>query len=175
MDLRIAVGSVVIITMLFSATSLMADDLELVQERPKPEDFSLVDLNGKNHQLSDYLGSVVLVSFWATWCPQCVWEMPLLQSLAKDLGNARFILLAVNVGEQRQRVRNFVDRYSIEFPVLLDTDLATYTKWPVLGLPTSLVIDREGRIVYKAVGAIEWMDPDNLSKIESLLTSNISQ
>lgn len=146
-----------------------ADELESVDGQPKTEDFSLLDLDSDPHRLSDYRGSVVLVSFWATWCPQCIWEMPVLQILSNMLPKGKFVILAVNVGEKRETVQSFVEQHSLTFPVLLDHDLETYKKWPVLGVPASFLIDRQGKIVYTVVGAIEWTGPDNLAKIKKLI------
>ena len=134
-----------------------------------PSDFSLLDLSGNAHRLSAYSGSVVLVCFWATWCPQCIWEMPSLQAITNSFAEEPFIVLAINVGEEKQAAQEFAERYRLTFPVLLDADLDTYKKWPVLGVPASFIIDQQGLIVYTVVGAIEWTNPGTRKKIRDLI------
>ena len=163
---------VLLFTFLCWTSALAADELEAVTDQPEPESFSLLDVEGELHRLSDYRGFVVLVSFWATWCPQCIWEMPSLQSLSDTLPKGEFVVLAVNVGEERKTVKTFVQQNSITFPVLLDQDLETYKKWPVLGVPASFLIDGHGRLAYTIVGAIEWTNPKTLSKLEQLVANN---
>ena len=106
------------------------------------------------------------MSFWATWCPECTFEMPSLEALSNTLPKNQFIILAVSVGEKKNLVRPFVERNNLTFLVLLDHDLKAYQNWPVLGLPTSFLIDRRGKIIYSVVGATEWT---HLSKIQALI------
>ena len=117
---------------------------------------------------------MVLVSFWATWCPECIWEMPSLHALSNRLRSEKFVILAVNVGEERQLIQSFVEKSRITFAVLLDEDLEAYKEWPVLGIPTSYVIDRKGRIAYKVVGAIEWTHSEVFSAITGLINRGYS-
>jgi len=154
----------------FTIDASPADELEPVANPTEAEDFSLIDLDGQTHQLSGYAGRVVLVSFWATWCPECIFEMPSLEALSHALRDHEFIILAINVGEEQQRVQSFAEQHNLTFPILLDHDLGTYTKWPVLGVPASFVINQRGKIVYSVIGAIEWTNPATLLKIRALST-----
>lgn len=74
----------------------------------------------------------MLVTFWASWCPQCLWEMPTMEHLWKSLRDEGLILLGINVGEDPKSVAAFTDSNDLSFPVLLDTDLAVYKQWPLL-------------------------------------------
>jgi peroxiredoxin len=154
----------------FTICALAADTLEPVANQTEAEDFSLIDLDGQTHQLTGYAGKVVLVSFWATWCPECIFEMPSLEALLRTLPDHEFTILAINVGEEHRQVQSFAEQHNLTFPILLDHDLATYTKWPVLGLPTSFVVNQRGKIVYSVIGAIEWTTPETISKIRALST-----
>ena len=131
--------------------------------------FELEDLNGHIHRLSDYQGKVVLVNFWASWCPPCIQEIPSMQRLAKSLRNRPFEIVAINVSEQKQRVKYQSKRINMTFTVLLDTEGKTFQHWQAKILPTSFIVDRKGRIRYLAQGPLEW-DSDEVSAIiEKLL------
>ena len=131
--------------------------------------FELEDVNGHIHRLSDYQGKVVLVNFWASWCPPCIQEIPSMQRLAKSLHNKPFEIVAINVSEQKQRVLYQSKRINMTFTVVLDTEGKTFQHWQAKILPTSFIVDRKGRIRYLAQGPLEW-DSDEVSAIiEKLL------
>jgi peroxiredoxin len=165
------VSWVVLLLAFFTTCASVADELEPVADQPAAEDFSLIDLDGQAHQLSAYAGKVVLVSFWATWCPECIFEMPSLEALSNTLPDHEFIILAINVGEDQKLVRSFAEQHNLTFPILLDHNLAAYKKWPVLGVPTSFVINQSGKIVYSVIGALDWTNPVTVSKIRAYLHS----
>ena len=147
-----------------------ADDLTPFSIEGALPDFTLLDNKGSEIRLSDYRGQVVLVTFWALWCPQCLWEMPSLERLWQGLQREGLMLLAVNVGEDAATVAVFNDNNNLSFPVLLDSDLAVYTAWPLLGLPTSFLLDRNGKPAYRAVGALDWQDPGVVAIVRDLLS-----
>jgi peroxiredoxin len=136
---------------------------------PQPWPLTLPDLAGKQHQLADYRGRVVLINFWASWCPPCVKEMPSLQELQRRLRDRPFTLLAVNMAEAANLVREFLKTHDLDFTVLLDADGTALKQWKVMAFPTSFVLDKQGRIRYALFGSIEWMEPDALNKLDELL------
>jgi thiol-disulfide isomerase/thioredoxin len=135
------------------------------------KDFSLNDMDGKPHRLSDLRGKVVLVNFWATWCPPCRREMPSMQRAHDALKGHDFVMLAVNVGEDVETIFGFTFATGVEltFPILLDRDSAVTSAWPVRALPTSFLIDRDGRAVFRAVGGRDWDDPGLIGAIRELV------
>ena len=132
-------------------------------------DFSLEDLKGESHTLADYRGKVVAVNFWASWCPPCIQEMPGMQRLQKTLADEAFAMLPVNVGEKKYKVWKFVKLINFTVPVLLDTDSETFAAWDVSVLPTSFLLDKEGRVRYRAQGDLEWDSEEVVSIIEELI------
>jgi len=138
-------------------------------ERPPAPDFTLEDMDGNSHSLSDYRGQAVIVNFWATWCPPCREEMPSMQRGWEQVRDEDIALLAVNVGETADQIFVFTADYPVEFPLLLDRDGSVTDDWPVKGLPTTFVVDPEGRIVYRAVGGRAWDDPALLDQVRSLV------
>lgn len=115
--------------------------------RPAP-DFTLQTADGAQVRLSDLRGRVVLLNFWATWCPPCKAEMPDLNALHQEHGQARnFIVLGINNEEAQHEVETFARRNDIRFPLALDLDGAvTASRYGVRGLPTSIIVDRDGAI-----------------------------
>ena len=134
-----------------------------------PPPLSLSDLDGKKHNLSDYRGKVVVINFWATWCGPCAKEMPAFETLAERLSGERFALLTVNFGEKADRIKPFLKKIGVDVPVLLDPDMGTSKAWAKSGLPTTYVIDAEGKIRYQVLGVMEWDAPQVEARIRELL------
>ena len=149
-----------------------AQTMTPVADRPAAPDFALKDVDGKRHRLSENRGKVVLVNFWATWCPPCRREMPSMQRAWTQLKGENFEMLAVNVGEDEDTIFGFTFSTGVEltFPILLDRDAQVIKVWSVIALPTSFIVDPQGRIVYRAVGGREWDDPELLKKIRELMS-----
>jgi thiol-disulfide isomerase/thioredoxin len=137
---------------------------------PTPSTLLLPDLEGRMHDLSDYRGRVVLVNFWASWCPPCVHEMPSLQRLKHKLSGQPFTILAINMAEDDRIVRTFLrDKVRVDFTVLLDADGETLKRWKVFVFPTSFVIGPDGSIRYGAYGELPWDEEPALGIIQALL------
>jgi thiol-disulfide isomerase/thioredoxin len=126
----------------------------------------LPDTDDKVVDLAQYRGKVVLVNFWATWCPPCRKEFPSLGRVRKLFKPADFEVLAVNVGEDPDAVFSFTG--ITEFPVLFDRDSKTMASWPVKGLPTTFLIDRQGRLAFRATGGREFDDAEIVATINQL-------
>lgn len=138
-------------------------------DKPFPApDFRLKSDDGKEYRLSDFRGQVVVLNFWATWCPPCRYEMPSLERARKAVHGQGIVILAVNVGEDETTVFAFTGRYPVNFPLLLDRDGAVVRQYPVIGLPTTYVIDPRGRVTHRAVGGREWDDPALLDQLRRL-------
>ena len=134
---------------------------------PSAPTLRLEDLDGQVVDLASYRGRVVLVNFWATWCPPCRAEFPSLGRVRHLFSPSDFEVIAVNVGEEAETVFSFAG--SPEFPVLFDTNSQTMATWPVKGLPTTFLVDRQGRLALKATGGREFDDPLIVNLIKGLL------
>ncbi|MGQ9682583.1 MAG: TlpA family protein disulfide reductase [Anaerolineae bacterium] len=132
-------------------------------------DFVLHDLAGEPHALSDYTGQVVLLNFWATWCGPCRAELPDLVQAQKTYGSHGFTVVAVNLGEPRERVRAFAEQHGITFPVLLDGYGTTDSKFMTRAIPTSVVLDRDGVVRKIVMGSL---DGDSLASLIEPLLAN---
>lgn len=108
-------------------------------------DFTAVDLAGRKWHLKELKGKVVLVNFWATWCPPCRKEMPDLEQLSMEFAAQGLVVLAFS-DETEERVRPFLERQKITYPVLLDPESKLHKAFRVEGIPKSFVFDREGKL-----------------------------
>jgi thiol-disulfide isomerase/thioredoxin len=132
-------------------------------------ELTLNDLDGKQLDLGQYRGKVVILNFWATWCTPCIKEMPSLQRLADNLAGEKFALLTVNFGESEKQIAPFIEKLGVRFPVLLDRDMNATRAWVDKGLPTTYVIDRQQRIRYQVLGDLEWDAAAVEARIRQLL------
>jgi thiol-disulfide isomerase/thioredoxin len=133
--------------------------------------FELTTLDGKVVQSSELAGKVVLVNFWATWCGPCKEEMPSLARLQKQLDPAHFVLLTVTTDLQRQGIAHFLSQLGVSLPVLFDEDQDVSRSFMVRGLPTTIVIARDGTLVGRAVGPRAWDSPEAVAVIRQVMES----
>tara|TARA_B100000745_G_scaffold290259_1_gene229048 strand:- start:30 stop:536 length:507 start_codon:yes stop_codon:yes gene_type:complete len=131
---------------------------------------ALVDIRGVEHALEQYRGKVVVVNFWATWCPPCVEELPSLESAWQRYRQQGLVVLAVS-GEERDVVTSFLERLpsDITFPVLIDGDMKSGNRWQIRGLPTTVVVDRSGDVHWRAEGQLDFSASDVNKKLLALL------
>jgi len=156
---------------LLAAEKIPAQTLFEVAARPQAPDFQLEDMDGKKRHLADLRGKVVLVNFWATWCPPCRREMPSIERLSHVLKGTDFEILAVNVAENLDTVFSFTGTLDPipTFAIVFDTDSSVLKAWPVMGLPTTFILNKQGRIVYRAVGGRDFDDLAILAQIRGLI------
>lgn len=146
--------------------------LQLIPLPGKPAfiDFTLDDLEGRKTSLSDFRGKVVLLNFWATWCPPCKAEMPGMEKLYQTFkDNPDFVMLAVDSQEEASVVRKFIADNQYHFKVLLDSDGQVNARYSVQAIPTTYLIDRQGRVIAGKAGAHDWATPEVAQAIRDLL------
>jgi DsbE subfamily thiol:disulfide oxidoreductase len=117
-------------------------------------DFVLPRLDGKVQQLSNYRGKVVMLNLWATWCPPCIAEMPLLNELANDYAGQGLSIVGIAGDENADDVHDFVQETPLGFDVLLDPHGAVGTEYGITGYPETFLIDREGKLLAKFIGPL---------------------
>jgi peroxiredoxin len=144
-----------------SADTLVVQPAELNHAAP---DLTLRDLEGKLVSLTDYRGQVILVNNWATWCPPCRAEMPVLEAYYQANRQKGFVILAIEAGDPVEEVRAFVRQYGLSFPVLLDPEGHSLAAFNNPALPNTYIIDRQGRVRLAWTGAV------NQKALETFLT-----
>ncbi|WP_304795079.1 TlpA disulfide reductase family protein [Lacisediminimonas sp.] len=134
-----------------------------------PQALSLADLAGKTVDLKSLKGQVVLLNFWATWCEPCRDEMPAMNRLQQKFGARGFKVIAVNLGESRGRIEQFLRTTPVDFLILRDDDSSVSKAWRVRVLPASFLVDRNGMLRYQLVGEAKWDEPSLQAPILELL------
>jgi peroxiredoxin len=143
---------------------------------PKAEiaatEFTLKTLDGKDVSLASYRGSLVFLSFWATWCGPCKQELPSVQALYDTLKAKGFTIMAVDVMETGKTVADFARTNRLTFPVLLDVDGRVGGEYDARSIPTNYIIDRKGKILARIVGydGTPWNNPERVALFEKLLS-----
>jgi peroxiredoxin len=133
---------------------------------------TLEDLKGQKVDLKSFKGKVIFLNFWATWCGPCKEEMPTMETLYRQFKDRNFVFLTISVDyEGSKPVREFIGRNRYTFPVLVDQKSETLDIFEVTRIPTTFVIDKQGKMLGKAIGPRNW----NSSEIVSYLTQLISQ
>jgi peroxiredoxin len=126
---------------------------------PAP-DFSFPDLDGKIVSLSDYKGKLVLLNIWATWCRPCVSEMPSMEKLYNKFKKEDFEILAVSIDTKGKKVvAPFMELHNLSFKALLDTQGTIQEAYRTTGIPESFIIDKNGVIIKKVIGPLNWSAP----------------
>ena len=117
--------------------------------------FTLQDLKGNEVSISDFQGKKVFINFWATWCPNCKVEMPHMQTIWKELGE-EVVVVAVDIGESKDTVNKYIDKEGYTFKVLLDEENEIAGKFGVTAVPTSILLDENGNLIYGVRGAMTY-------------------
>jgi len=149
----------------------MSPDIFPVEVGSRIPAFTAVDLaTGDSVPLSRYEGNVVLLNIWATWCEPCRVEMPSMQQLYRDLGPAGLKIVAVSIDQaDPQLVKDFQRQYGLTFDILQDRSRAIERVFQTTGVPESFVLNKEGRIVKKVIGAHDWASVANQELVRRLL------
>jgi thiol-disulfide isomerase/thioredoxin len=146
------------------AKALEALGLTVFSEAKAVPDFTAAMIGGGKQSLSSLKGRLVLLNFWATWCPPCRQEMPSIQRLSDRMKGRNFAVLAVDVSEGEKTVRDFLTKNGFSYPVALDENGSISGNFVGRGIPTTYLIGRDGKAIAGIIGSREW-DTVEVSKI----------
>jgi thiol-disulfide isomerase/thioredoxin len=132
------------------------------------EDFQVSDLSGAVKSRASVKGKVVLLNFWATWCPPCKAEIPGIEALSRSMKGKSFEVFAVNLGDDPKTVKSFVADNKISFPVYLDPRNLLSRTYASQGIPTTYLLDKQGRFIAGIVGGYDYTKPELKVLLEEL-------
>ena len=164
-------GKILVIAVLVVGAILVA----LRQRQPRPvvigeaaPGFRLPGLTSGSISLKTYHRQVVVLNFWATWCPPCVEETPSLVKFAEEMRGQHVEVIGVSVDQDRSAVESFARRFHIPYPVALDPDQAVSSLYGTFKFPETYILDRNGKVAEKVIGATNWDDPRMRSFVQQL-------
>jgi peroxiredoxin len=145
--LRTIILSVLVLAIVYTIyTNATKEKVEVLGIGDEAPDFTLVDLNGKEHRLSDYKGQGVFLNFWGTWCKPCAKEMPAMDRQYETYKEQGVQILAVNIAQSDFEVQRFASQYGLDFPIVIDKTKSVMEAYNIDPLPTTLLINPEGEI-----------------------------
>lgn len=142
--------------------------LHMPRELRLAPDFLLKDIEGNLKGLGDYKGKVALIHFWATWCGPCKDELPTINALRERFKDRDFAIIAI-AEDSKKTVEPYVKKHGLKFPVLIDQYGKAFRSYGVRALPASYIVNRSGKIEGIALGQRDWITPEIVNFIESLL------
>lgn len=133
-----------------------------------PPDFTALTLSGAPARLGDTKGKIVILNFWATWCPPCRAEMPSLESLWKGMKDRDFTIMGVSGGEPLETVKSFVEAGGYTYPLFADPSNGIAAKYGVRAIPTTLILNKEGGVIASKVGGATFDNSDSQALFSAL-------
>ena len=151
-------------------------DIGVLQISPDsdPLEIRLSDPTGRPVSLSEFRGKIVFINFWTTWCLACVIEMPSMEKLHQRFKDKDFVMVAINLQESAERVKQFYKEYQLTFTTLLDITGDVGATLGINAIPTTFVLDKNGRIIGKALGPREWESKKSIALFEYLTDSYVA-
>lgn len=139
------------------------------KEQVKMKDAEILSIDKKISKLSDYKGKIIMLNLWATWCPPCRAEMPSMQKLYNDFKNKDFIIIAVSLGEDLTTVNKFLKINQFSFPIFIDNKNEVAQNYSTGSIPTTYLIDKEGNLIARFIGGVDWYSIDSIKLMGELL------
>ncbi|WP_017380390.1 thiol-disulfide oxidoreductase ResA [Paenisporosarcina sp. TG-14] len=152
---RTVILSVLVVAIVYTIyTNATKEKIEVLGIGDDAPDFTLVDLNGEVHRLSDYKGQGVFLNFWGTWCKPCVKEMPAMDSQYEVYKDQGIQILAINIAQSDFEVQRFANQYGLDFPIVIDKTKSVMEAYNVNPLPTTILVNPEGKIERIVLGGV---------------------
>ena len=133
--------------------------------------FTVTTDDGRTLSPTSFGGKLLVVHFWATWCPPCVTEMPSLDAFQRQYASAGVVVLGISVDENAQAYRSFLQRMKVSFATARDPEAGIASSYGTWQYPETYIVDREGKVLEKVISNADWMDPERQSSIRRMLGS----
>jgi peroxiredoxin len=166
---RILVGLIAVLAL--ALVYVVSGTLEppLVNAGDKAPAFSVTTEHGKTITRDNFGGKLLVLNFWASWCPPCVEETPSLEQFAREFGPQGVVVLGVSNDRNEGQYRRFLQRYQVNFETMRDPENNISASYGTFQLPETYLIDQKGRVVEKVISNQNWMDPEFLARVRKLL------
>lgn len=136
-------------------------------------DFELIGFDENYYTLKDFRGKFVLLNFWATWCYPCIEEMPSLEAVFQHMDDTKFLVVGIHAGPGPDNIKEFLKRNPVTFPILIDMDLELGPPdWKIAGIPTTFLINPEGKMLYFAQGKRDFSSRRMISFFEEIVNKH---
>jgi thiol-disulfide isomerase/thioredoxin len=145
-----------------------------ISQDSDPLEIRLSDPTGRPVSLSEFRGKIVFINFWTTWCLACVIEMPSMEKLYQRFKDKNFVMVAINLQESAERVKQFYKEHQLTFTTLLDITGDVGAALGINAIPTTFILDKNGRIIGKALGPREWESKKSIALFEYLTDSYVA-
>jgi len=132
-------------------------------------DFKIAADDGKTFTPENFGGKLLVLNFWASWCPPCVEETPSLEQFAREFSSQGVVVLGVSIDRNENLYKKFIQRYGISFETARDPESNISSSYGTFQIPESYVIDRNGRVLEKVISSQNWMDPAFLDRVRRML------
>jgi peroxiredoxin len=151
--------------------ALVADSMRerIVETGDKAPGFTVTTDKGRQITPREFGGKVLVLNFWATWCPPCLEELPSLEAMAKEMGPQGVVVLGVSVDKNQQLYKEFLAKARVSFETARDPEASISADYGTYKYPETYVIDRDGRVRQKYIGPRDWTDPQVVQSIKALL------
>ena len=131
--------------------------------------FKVVAQDGKTFTRSDFGGKLLVLNFWASWCPPCVEETPSLEEFAREMAPEGVVVLGISSDRNPDRYRQFLQRFHVTFPTSLDPSADISASYGTFQIPETYLIDRNGKVIEKVISNQNWMDPEFVARVKKML------
>ncbi len=159
----------VVLSLVFLFGSVLAAQAPAAELDGPAHDFTLKSRGGENHKLSEHIGDVVMINFWASWCGPCRQEMPLLDDLYRRYQSLGFTLLGVNVEEDSAQAERILKEIPVSFPILFDAEHKVSKLYDVIAMPSTVLVDRDGNLRYLHKGYLPGYEVEYEQQVKALL------
>lgn len=166
---RILGGLLVVLLAAFAYVVVDAMRERIVEAGDSAPNFSITTDTGRTITRSDFGGKLLVLNFWATWCPPCIEEIPSLDRLQKNFAGSGLVVLGVSVDTNQKLYEDFLRRDRVSFQTARDPESNISASYGTFKYPETYIIDQKGRVVAKIIGSRDWTSPDMVNMIKSLL------
>ncbi len=168
---RILIAAMVLLTVGLVWVVAGTMQVRIVNAGDTAPNFSVVTEHGKTITRSDFGGKLLVLNFWATWCPPCVTELPSLNEFAREYASQGVVVLGVSIDKNENLYKNFLTQRQVAFDTARDPEADISASYGTFQIPETYLIDRNGKVREKVISNQDWMDPQFLARVKEILAS----